>query len=178
MVLAFLAIGEVLFVVSLLSGLVVRYVFRMPRTGAALLLAAPVIDLGLLAATAVDLHGGGRAGWQHGLAAVYLGFSVAFGHSMVRWADQRFAYRFAGGPPPVKPPRYGTGRALYEWREFAKLALACGIAAGLLALAIAYVGDASRTAALSGWLGRMGVVAAIGFVWAASYTVFPKRERR
>ncbi|GIG60062.1 hypothetical protein Lfu02_44340 [Longispora fulva] len=177
MVLAILATGEVLFLLSLLAGLVARYPLRMPRTGAALLLAAPVIDLVLLVATAVDLGRGGTAGVGHGLAAVYLGFSVAYGHSMVRWADQRFAHRFAGGPPPARPPRYGTARALHEWREFGKLALACVIAAGLLEVGVLYVDDASRTAALTGWITRMGVVVAIGFVWSATYTVFPKRER-
>ena len=52
---------------------------------------------------------GRRPNFTHGLAAAYLGFSVAFGHSMVRWADQRFAHRFAGGPPPWRPPKQGAG---------------------------------------------------------------------
>jgi hypothetical protein len=34
-------------------------------------------------------------------APAYLGFSVVFGPSVIRWADARFAHRFAGGPPPV-----------------------------------------------------------------------------
>ena len=49
------------------------------------------------------LRGGGSANWSHGLAATYLGVSVAFGPRMVPWADQRFAHRFAGGPPAVAP---------------------------------------------------------------------------
>lgn len=90
-------------------GLIARYPLRRPRLGAALLIAVPVVDLVLLAATMIDLRRGATATFAHGLAAAYLGFSVAFGHSMVRWADQRFAHRFAGGPPRAEPP--GT-----EWR--------------------------------------------------------------
>ncbi|MDT7650336.1 MAG: hypothetical protein QOI36_1742, partial [Pseudonocardiales bacterium] len=49
--------------------------------------------------------------------------TVAFGHSMIRWADARFAHRFAGGPPPPRPPRYGAAKVAYEWREWGKIPL-------------------------------------------------------
>ncbi|RQX50832.1 hypothetical protein DLJ57_10885, partial [Micromonospora chalcea] len=86
---------EVAFWVVLLAGLIARYPLRRPRLGAALLIAVPVVDLVLLAATMIDLRRGATATFAHGLAAAYLGFSVAFGHRMVRWADERFAHRFA-----------------------------------------------------------------------------------
>ncbi|MDI5944050.1 hypothetical protein QLR68_39155, partial [Micromonospora sp. DH15] len=110
---------EIGFWVLLVAGLVARYPLRRPRLGAALLVCVPLVDLVLLAAAALDLRRGATADATHGLAAAYLGFSVAFGHSLIRWADQRFAHRFAGGPPPVRPPRYGWARARHEWREWA-----------------------------------------------------------
>jgi hypothetical protein len=94
-------------------GLVARYVMRLPRTSAVLLAGAPVLDLVLLVASVVDLRSGSAASAAHGLAAAYIGFSVAFGSTTLRWADQRFAHRFAAGPPPQRPPQYGQERACY-----------------------------------------------------------------
>jgi hypothetical protein len=94
------------------AGLVARYVLRLRRTSAVRLAGAPVLDLVLLIASVLDLRSGSVAGPAHGLAAAYIGFSVAFGSTTLRWADQRFA----GGPPRDRPPGYGQARARYEWR--------------------------------------------------------------
>lgn len=178
MVVTLIVASEIAFWVLLAAGLVARYVLRLRRLSVVLLLGSPAVDLVLLVATTVDLRNGATAGAAHGLAAVYLGFSVAFGHSIIRWADQRVAHRFAGGPPPWKPPRSGPGRVRHEWREWGKALVACGIAAALLGAGILYVGDASRTAGLVSWLQRMGAVAVIWFVagplWA---TLFPGRAK-
>ncbi|MFC6022753.1 hypothetical protein ACFP2T_42200 [Plantactinospora solaniradicis] len=172
---AVIAAGEIGFWVLLAAGLIARYPLRMPRLGALLLLATPLIDLVILVATVLDLRRGATAEFIHGLAAAYLGFSVAFGHSMIRWADQRFAHRFAGGPPPVKPPKGGTARARYEWREWGKGLLGWFIACGLLGLGILMVGDLSRTQELFGWIVRLSVAMVIWLVafpvWA---TLFPQ----
>ncbi len=58
----------------------------------------------------IDLARGATAGFGHGLAAAYLGFSVAFGHGLIRRADERFAHRFAGGTAPAPRPRHGRVR--------------------------------------------------------------------
>ena len=42
----------------------------------------PLLDLVLLAATVLDLRAGSTATFVHGLAAAYIGFSVAFGRSI------------------------------------------------------------------------------------------------
>lgn len=172
MLLAVIAGCEVGFWVLLAAGLLARYALRLRRTGAVLLLCVPLVDLVLLAATAVDLRGGATAGSAHGLSAAYLGYSVAFGHSMTRWADERFAHRFAGGPPPTRSPKYGAARARHEWREFGKAALATAIACALLLTMIALVGDADRTRALDAWLGRLGFVLAIWSLWPITTTLW------
>ncbi|MGC0362559.1 hypothetical protein ABH922_000543 [Rhodococcus sp. 27YEA15] len=166
---------EIMFWVFIAAGLAARYLLRRPTLGAALLICAPLVDIVLLVATALDLRGGGEANFSHGLAAAYIGFSVAFGHSLVSWADARFAYRFAGGPAPVRPPKYGTARATREWREFGRAALAWAISCGLLTLAIHYVDDPSRTEALSSWIGKLTLVLGIWGIIALSYTLFPTR---
>jgi hypothetical protein len=177
MVLEIIIACEIAFWVVLGAGLVARYLLGRRRLGAALLILVPLVDLVLLVATVIDLSNGATAGFEHGLAAAYLGFSVAFGHSLVRWADERFAHRFAGGPPPWRPPRGGRERARYEWREFGKAVVAWAISCGLLLAAIAIVDDADRTEALLGWIARLSMILAIWSIWPISHTLWPSREK-
>lgn len=160
MVIGFIVGCEVAFWVVLGSGLLLRYPLRLPRAGAVVLAAVPVVDLVLLIACAVDLHGGATAGQRHALAALYLGFSLAFGHRMVRWADARFAYRFAGGPKPQKP----TNKRAHEWRLFGLAAIAWALTCAFLGAGIWWIGDAARTAALNAGIRQVTVVLAIWFV--------------
>ncbi|GAA4683699.1 hypothetical protein GCM10023347_43530 [Streptomyces chumphonensis] len=175
MLLALIIAAEIGFWVLLALGLALRYLARMPRAGLAVLLCEPLLEVVLLVATAADLRDGGEPGWRHGLAAVYIGFTVTHGHYLVRWADARFAHRFAGGPPPVRPPRYGSARAAHEWRMSARAIGAAAIAAGLLQAAIWYVGDAGDVAPLRAWQGRMEYVAGLAVLIALGYTIWPKR---
>ncbi len=129
-----------------------------------------------LVVTAVDLEGGATPDWKHGLAAVYIGFTVTHGHYMIRWADARFAHRFADGPPPAKRPKYGRGRTVHEWRMSARAVLGAAVAAGLLQCAAWYVGAPAQSAPLRQWQHLMGAVAVISVLIALSYTVWPKKE--
>ncbi len=175
MLLALIVACELGFWVVLGAGLFARYVLGRPRLGGALLACVPLVDLVLLVTTVIDLARGSTAEFGHGLAAAYLGFSVAFGRSILRWADQRFAHRFAGGPPPWAPPRGGRERARYERREFGKAAVAWAISCGLLAAAILVVGDAERTEALEDWVGRLTLTLAIWSLWPITHTLWPAR---
>ena len=161
-----------------MAGLTSRYLLRRPRLGAALLVSAPVVDLVLLIATTIDLRGGATAGFAHGLAGAYIGFSLVFGHSLIRWADVRFAHRFAGGPPPPEPARHGRERARREWRDFGKASLAWVVSCALLAAAILAVGSAERTAALEEWIGVLTFMLAIWSLWPLAFTIWPARPRR
>lgn len=173
MILAAIVACEIGFWVVLAAGLATRYLLRRRRLGAVLLAAVPVVDLALLAFTVVDLRHGAEPSFAHGLAAVYLGISVVFGHSMVRWADVRVAHRWAGGPPPApKPPGGSWASARREWREFGRGCLAVAITAVLLLGAIALVGDGGDTSELRGWFGRLGAVLAIWLVgWPVVETI-------
>lgn len=177
MLVALIVAAEIAFWVLLAAGLAARYLLRRRRLSTVLLAGAPLVDLVLLTASAIDLGRGGTATSAHGLAAAYIGFSVAFGPSVIRWADERFAHRFAGGPPPWRPPRGGAERARYEWRELGKAALAWAIASGLLAAAIAIAGDAERTEALLGWILRLTLVLAIWSLWPIAASTTSRRRR-
>ncbi|MEH1011743.1 hypothetical protein V6U90_01255 [Micromonospora sp. CPCC 206060] len=178
MLLALIAACEIGFWVLLGAGLAVRYLLRRPRLGAALLVGVPLVDLVLFVATVADLRRGATATFAHGLAAAYLGFSVAFGHSMIRWADQRFAHRFAGGPPPVRPPRSGWARTRHEWREWGKGVLGWAVACALLGAGILLVDDPDRSAELQAWILRLTTAIVIWLVIFPLWeTIFPRRHR-
>ena len=175
MIYAVIVACEVGFWVVLLAGLAARYGLRRPRLGGALLVCVPLVDLALLVASVLDLRQGGVAGTAHGLAAVYLGVSVAWGHSMVRWADARFAHRFAGGPPPSRPPAGGVEHARYQRGQWARHLLAWAVGCGLLLGGVAIVGDAERGGALLGIAQGWTTVLAVDFLWSMSYTLWPRR---
>jgi hypothetical protein len=173
-ILAVIVAVEIAFWALLVAGLTARYVLRAPRLGAALLIAVPLVDLVLLGATIIDLRGGATAGTAHGLAAVYIGVSVAFGHRIIRWTDVRFAHRFAGGPPPERGPRTGPAHARSEREGWYRHLLAWTVGAALIGLAVLAVGDLDRTEALVQLLGVWTVVLAIDFVVSFSYTLWPR----
>ena len=152
---------EIGFWLLIAAGLLTRYALRKPKAGAVVLALVPVVDLALLVVTVLDLNNGARPSAMHGLAALYLGFSVVFGPSMVRWADVRFAHRFSGGPAPEKPS--GAAKTRHEWREWGKCVLASAISAVLLLLAILIV-DSDQAAPLWGWLPKLGTVTGIWFL--------------
>jgi hypothetical protein len=172
---AFIAICEIGFWIMLAAGLAARYLLKWRRTSNVLLISTPLLDVALLVATVFDLRRGGEASAVHGLGAAYLGFSVAFGHSLIRWADQRVHHRFAGGPPPVKPPRYGAAKVRYEWREWGKCLLGWAIACGVMLLLIFVVGTPDQTKALwdsSGWISRLTLVLGIWLIAGPLWTTF------
>lgn len=171
MIVTLIVACEVGFWVAVLAGLIARYPLRRPRLGAALLIAAPVLDVVLLALVAVDLVRGGTASWQHGLAAIYIGFSVAFGHQVIAWADVRCAHRFASGPPPVRLA--GRAYTVACWKDVLRtvvmVAIAGGVTGGLIALT-----RGSGTEELLLNFRILGIVLAADVLWAVSYTIWPR----
>lgn len=155
--------------VLLAAGLIARYLLRLRTLGAVLLWGIPLLDVALIIAAAVDLHRGAEPGLVHGLAAIYLGVSVAFGPAVVRWADTRFAFRFAGGPAPVKPAKGSRERVAATWREWYRVVLAAVIASAALGLVIVTVAEGEQVTSLAGWIGRawsiVGVWLIFGPVW-------------
>ncbi|MDQ8702079.1 hypothetical protein RCO28_06175 [Streptomyces sp. LHD-70] len=174
MIVTLIIICEAGFWVLLALGLALRYWARMPRASVAVLLCEPLLEVVLFVATAIDLRGGAEPDWKHGLAAAYIGYSIALGHYTVKWVDVRVAHRFFGGPPPTTP-KYGMARALHEWKLAARWVLASAIALGLLQCAIWYVGDPGQTGSLEQWQQRMLFVIGINVVIAGAYTLFPKK---
>ncbi len=174
MILTLVIACEIAFWVMILAGLGARYLLRRPRLGAALLIAAPVIDVVLLVLVALDLLRGGTASWQHGLAAVYLGFSVAFGRRIIAWTDIRFAHRFAGGPPPQRLT--GARYTAKCWQDVLRTLLMAAIAGGIAGGLILLVDDPDRTGELTFAFRILGVALTVDVLWAIGYTLWPRKE--
>jgi hypothetical protein len=168
---------EIAFWIFLGLGLAARYLLRWRGVSRVLLLCVPLVDVVLLVVTVIDLNRGASANVTHGLAAAYLGFSIMFGHSMIRWADQRFAHRFANGPTPWKPPKSGPDRVRYEWREWAKCLGACAIACAVMGVLIFVVSTPERTTALwQGMIPRLGMITGVWLLWPLTTSSKKKAE--
>lgn len=168
---------EIAFWVLIAAGLLCRYMLKRTRTGAVLLLLTPAVDIVLLAVTVVHLRQGAEATFAHGLAAVYIGVSIAFGHAMVKWADERFAHRFAGGPPPAPKAKYGQAHARQERIGWLRHLLAWAIGCACLAGMIGMVADPDRTETLLHTIKLWSVVLAIDFLISFSYTLSPRKAK-
>lgn len=175
---AFIIGCEVAFWILVLAGLACRYLWGKKRLGAVLLIGTPMIDLALLVATFVDLRGGAEATLMHGLAAVYIGVSIAFGHSMIRWADIRFAYWAKRGPQPPRAPRHGAEHARRERQSWFRHLIAWAIGCALLYGLVLLVGDEDQTAALLQTMSLWSLILGVDFLISFSYTLWPRQPKK
>jgi len=167
---------EIAFWIVIVSGLFVRYVFKRNKLGLFLLALTPVIDLILVVVTSIDLYRGATATQAHGIAAVYIGVSIAFGKSMIEWADERFQYYWTKkGPKPKK--RFGMDYARHYVKGWLRHVVAYAIGAVLLAGMIYLIQDPSRTEVLSGILKTWSLILGVDFLLAVSNFIWPKQEK-
>lgn len=168
---------EIAFWVVIAAGLLARYVLKLPKLGLILLALTPVVDLVLLIITGLDLYRGSTATTAHAIAAVYIGISVAYGKSMIQWADTRFRYHIAKQPEAKPVKRYGTDFAKHYLKGFFRHILAFLIGVGLLAGLIYWIDDPARTEKLMGILRIWGAVLGIDFLITCSYFIWPKSAK-
>ncbi|MGX9807621.1 hypothetical protein ACV3PA_10325 [Exiguobacterium acetylicum] len=164
---------EILFWVFIVAGLIVRYGFRREKLGFRLMAMSPVIDIVLLVLTVFDLSRGSTATLAHGLAAIYIGVSLAFGKQMIAWADG--VYRRVILKEQVAKER--ISRARRERNGFYRHILAFLIGGALLGAMILWLGNTEQTESLLRTLQLWGLVLVIDGVISMSYTVFPARSK-
>ena len=168
---------EVMFWVLVAAGLTMRYAYDKKSLGMTLLALTPLVDLALLIMTVLDLRGGATPTVAHGLAAVYIGVSIAFGRKMIAWADGRFAAKLGGAAKERPPKKYGKAHAAQERRDWLRHLLAFGIGAALLLAMIALIGDMGQSQVLLGLIRTWAIVLGIDFLVSFSYTLFPREEK-
>ncbi|MDK8181811.1 hypothetical protein [Paenibacillus sp. UMB4589-SE434] len=169
---------EIGFWVFILLGLFVRYKLKQPTLGAVLLLCTPIIDVLLIVFTVIDLRNGAEANVFHSLAAVYVGATIAFGKSMVQWADNRFIHLFGDGfQRPAQPSRQThPSRAKKERLGWYRHVLAWAIGIALLGSIIWIVDRPTATDTMLGTARSWTVILLIDFIWSFSYTLWPKEK--
>ena len=171
--------AEILFWVFLLSGLFARYALRQTTLGLVLLALTPVVDIVLIALTYIDLHRGADASFFHGLATVYVGFTVMFGPAIVRAMDAKFLRRYGGGKgsgAETARPMSSSGSPTEKdaRRDWLKACAACGIAGVLIVIAMVIVG-LSGSFWLIYWL---VVLASIVVAWPFITRYLERRQAR
>ncbi|MNI26929.1 hypothetical protein D3C73_806500 [compost metagenome] len=166
---------EIMFWVFVAGGLLARYFFHANKVSIILLICTPITDLVLLIATVLDLSNGATAHFMHGLAAYYIGMSIAFGHRIIAACDERFAQWFADGPQPRK--RYGKEHASHERAGWFRHLLAWFIGNGILLFMIRFVDDAVRTEQLENVMQVWIVLIVVDFLYSFSYTLWPRENK-
>lgn len=166
---------EIGFWVLIALGLLARYPLGMPRLGLVLLALTPAVDLALLVFTVIDLRSGGQPGLAHGLAALYLGFSVVFGKRAIAWADRMYRRKVRG--EDVAEPDAGS-KLRKEWVNFGLAVVAAGIAAAVLELCVVIAGGGVEAQSLRDWHSRLGVILAVWFVTGPLWVMLSPRERQ
>lgn len=168
--------AEIAFWVVILLGLFTRYILKKKGLGLFFLALTPVVDLVLLIATAVDLYNGATATTVHGIAAIYLGVSIAFGKSMIAWADRQFTYYFLKqGEKPRK--KYGFEHARHEIKGSLQHLLAFLIGGAFIFGIHFFIGNPERTAELLNPLRIWAIVVGIDLLYSASYFLWPRRAK-
>lgn len=134
--LPYIIAGEILFWCLLLGGLSARYLVRWRCLSTVLLLLTPVVDLAIIALTYIDLSRGAPSDFSHGLAAFYVGFSIAFGPEVIQRLDRRFARRFTDLPEDALP----TVPQRTAWQHWRSCLFAAAITITLLGIGMAIAG--------------------------------------
>lgn len=168
---------EILFWVFVLGGLGIRYLLNHRGLGLALLALTPVVDLVLLAVTVLDLKSGGIPTVAHGLAAIYVGISLAFGRKMIAWADCRFAARFNRDSEKLPHKKFGKAHAAQERKDWLRHLLAFTIGTLLILAMVFLIGEPARSQTLLRLIKTWGIVLLIDFIISFSYTLFPRKEK-
>lgn len=167
---------EIGFWVFVLAGLAARYILKKKKLGRFLLICSPIVDLILLIATVFDIKNGAVATAVHGLAAIYIGVSIAFGPQIIQWADGIFSNRFGKRKKPDKV-RSGKLHAKQEREMWYRHLLSWFIGTGILISIIFYINNHSQTEVLLHTMQFWSLILAIDFIISFSYTLFPKKPK-
>lgn len=167
-------LAEVAFWVAIIAGLFARYIIKMPKLSLFFFFMTPLIDLALLLLTAIDLKNGEVATFMHGIAAIYIGISIAYGKTMIDLADEKFRV-WVLKMKEVRKPLTGTAKGKREIKLFGKHVLAFVLGSILLRLMVTFVDDSDSTAALQQVWKIWSIVLLADGVISFSYVLFPKK---
>ena len=169
-------LAEIAFWVVISAGLISRYIWKRQRLSIVLLALTPVIDLALLMLTAIDLRNGQAASVVHGIAAIYIGVSVAYGKTMIDWADEKF-HQWILKKPKEKEPLFGKAKGFHELKMWIRHIISYGIGIALLYGMIQYIGESGDTGVFWQMIKYWGIIVLIDGAISVSYSLFPKGNK-
>lgn len=165
--------AEILFWIAILAGLFTRYILKQNRLSIILFLLTPFIDLALIVLTVIDLQNGATATVAHGISVIYIGVSIAYGKTMISWADDKFK-TWILKISPAKKPLYGKEKGIHELKMWARHGLAFAIGSLMFWLILTFVGTQGTEALEKVWK-VWSLVLLIDGVISISYIIFPKK---
>lgn len=165
--------AEILFWIAILAGLFSRYVFNQKQLSYFFFLLTPLIDLALIVLTVVDLQSGAEATIAHGISVIYIGVSIAYGKTMIAWADDRFQ-TYILKKETMKKPRYGIEKGVHELKMWGRHVIAFAIGSAIFWLIITFI-DSSSTEALPNVWRIWSLALLIDGAISISYLLFPKK---
>lgn len=160
---------EIGFWVAIALGLITRYPLNRPRLGKALLYSTPLIDVLLLSFVVIHLRSGAEPHLTHGIAALYIGFSVAFGHQVIEWADR--TYRCKINKENVPEPQRGTPMQR-EISSFGRALLAAAVAAAIIEITILAASNPLAAETLRSWHQTLLIILGIWLVTGPVWQLF------
>ena len=172
---AWIIAAEIAFWIVILFGLVARYILKKPKLSFFLFSLTLVIDSLLILLTAIDLKAGTPASISHGIAAIYIGVSIAYGKTMISWADEQFQLWFLKtGDKKVRLT--GSAKGKHEIKMLIRHVVAFLIGTGLLSIMALYIGSKSDTSSLFQVMKVWGIVLTIDAIISISYVIFPSQK--
>ena len=169
-------LAEIAFWIVISAGLVSRYIWKRQRLSIVLFALTPVIDLALLILTAIDLQNGQAASVVHGIAAIYIGVSVAYGKTMIEWADEKF-HQWILKQPKEKELLFGKAKGIHELKLWIRHIIAYVIGSALLYGMIQYIGESGDTGVFWQMIKYWGIIVLIDGAISVSYILFPKEKK-
>ena len=173
---AWIILAEIAFWIVISAGLVSRYIWNRKRLSIVLLALTPVIDLALLILTAIDLRNGQAASVVHGIAAIYIGVSVAYGKTMIAWADEKF-HEWILKQSKEKVRLSGKAKGIHELKMWIRHVVAYGIGSALLYSMIQYIGESGNMDVFWKMIGIWGIVVLIDAAVCLSTILFSKEKK-
>ncbi|MFC7686181.1 hypothetical protein [Ureibacillus sp. GCM10028918] len=165
--------AEIMFWIVILAGLFARYVLHQNRLSYLLFLLTPLIDLALILLTVVDLRSGAVATFAHGISVIYIGVSIAYGKTMIAWADEKFQ-TYILKKESTKKKLYGAEKGVHELKMWGRHVFAYAIGSMIFWLIITFINSNSTEALTNVWrIWSLAVLIDGGI--SLSYLLFPKR---
>ncbi|KGR76117.1 hypothetical protein [Ureibacillus sinduriensis] len=165
--------AEILFWIAILAGLFTRYVLKHKQLSYLFFLLTPLIDLALIALTVVDLQSGAVATTAHGISVIYIGVSIAYGKTMIGWADDKFQTYFLK-KESTKKALYGIEKGWHELKMLGRHVFAFAIGSVIFWLILTYI-DPNSTEAMRNVWRIWSIALLVDGVISISYLLFPKK---